>query len=794
MSGISMYGCKENNLQNIDITIPYSKIVCFIGVSGSGKSTIVFDTLYAEGKRRYIESLGVNEAYYLNKIKKPEADYFVGIPPAIALPQNATIRNPRSSVSSISQIGYYLQVLFSSCGDNPRMIPLTASMFNINSPIGGCEKCEGTGEIREFDETLIWPNQELSMMEGGIRLSGAKPGTMKMKFYDSFLKQYGYDVNTPIKQYSNEAKVALLFGQKKNRKYKVEFPGIISQSEKQYKTTKSLTTREKLELFMKRSKCDDCNGTGHNPEILDVTIDGKNIAAYMNMSMGELFEFFSNYSFNDERDKIFLQFKQKFLKNLKLCIDLGIGYLSLARKAITLSGGEIQRLKLVSQISSEISGIVYVLDEPSSGLHMSDIDKVLRAIQNLNNIGNRNTIVLVEHTAKIINAADYIFEIGPGAGEKGGKVVFQGTVEEIWKEPKSISGGYLSGKKVAGLPNFQTYLESKDYIKLVNVHANNLKDVTVDIPLQSMVCVTGVSGSGKTSLVFDAFYQSMCNKRNIGLDEIKNRDYIKSIVLCDQSPIGKSSRSCPATYLDIWGAVRKIFSEQPLAQNKKYTESMFSFNNEGGRCEKCKGEGSIKVEMGFLPEISVVCDVCEGKRFKKEILEVKYKGLSIKDVLDLSIDNALKYFEESKKISEKLLAMQEVGLGYLKLGQATSTLSGGESQRLKLASEIAKTNTGGTMVIFDEPTKGLHFEDVRKLVVIMRKIVDKGNSIIIVEHNADVIASCDYVIDIGPGGGIHGGCIVGAGTPLELSQMDTLTGRVLKDYYSNIKKYEVFLP
>lgn len=786
MNGISMYGCRENNLQNIDVTIPYSKIVCFIGVSGSGKSTVVFDTLYAEGKRRYIESLGVNEAYYLSKVKKPEADYFVGIPPAIALVQNATVRNPRSSVGSISQIGYYLQVLFSSCSDNPRNIPLTSSMFNINSPAGGCEECGGMGEILTFDETLIWPNQNLSMADGGIKLSGAKIGSMKMKFYDSFLKQYGFDIYTPIKNYSNEAKVALLFGQKKNRKYKVEFPGIICENEKLYRTTKSLTTKEKLEFFMSKARCENCGGTGYNPTILDITIERKNIVHYMNLSMEELLEFFTGYSFGDDRDEIFSQIKGKFLRNLKLCVDLGVGYLSLGRKATTLSGGEIQRLKLVSQISSEISGIVYVLDEPSSGLHISDIDKVLLAIKNLNNIGNRNTVVLVEHTARIINASDYIFEIGPGAGEKGGRIISQGMVNEIWADPKSISGKYLSGKCVAGLPNQNVGYKYGDYLRLVNVHANNLRNISIDIPLKSMVCITGVSGSGKTSLVFDAFYQSMYNKRDIGLDKIENREKIKAIVLCDQSPIGKSTRSCPATYLDIWESIRKIFAEQPIAKKKKFSESIFSFNTDGGRCEKCKGEGNIKVEMGFLPEINIICDECEGKRFKKAVLDVKYKGLSINEVLDLSIDKATEYFEDSKKIISKLKAMQKVGLGYLKLGQSTSTLSGGESQRLKLAFEIAKTNSNRTMVIFDEPTKGLHFEDVKKLILVMKELVEKGNSLIIVEHNLDVIASSDYVIDIGPGGGKRGGNIVGIGTPLELTSLNTPTGNVLKDYYEKL--------
>lgn len=785
MEGISMYGCRENNLKNVNITIPYSKIVCFIGVSGSGKSTLVFDTLYAEGKRRYMESLGVNESYFLSKIKKPEADYFEGLPPAIALVQSRTNKNPRSTVGTISQTAYYLQVLFSACGHSAsqKQKELSPSMFNLNSPQGGCMDCNGTGEILEFDELLIWPDQELSVAEGGLKLGGAKAGTTKFKFLDSFLRQFGCDVNTPIKEYPNELKVALLFGQKKNRKFKIEYPGIIMDSEKIYRTTKSLDVREDLERFMKKTKCETCGGTGYNPEILDVMIDGKNIDYYMNLCIEDLTEFLENYTFNDQRDEIWGQMNSKFLKSLHQCIDLGVGYLSLARKATTLSGGELQRLKIVAQISSEISGVVYVLDEPSAGLHASDIDKVLAAVKRLNNVGNKNTIVLVEHTAKMINASDYIFEIGPGAGENGGEIVFQGTVDEICRDKASISGKYLSGACMAGTPNKSDLFKPVETVMLNHVSVNNLKDISVEIPLGGMVCITGVSGSGKTSLIFDAFYQSIYHKRNIGLESIDGRDKIKNVVLCDQSSIGKSSRSCPATYLDIYTPIRKLFAKEELAKKRKYKETFFSFNLAGGRCENCKGEGVLKMNMGFLPEMTITCDECEGKKFKKEILEVKYKDLSIYDVLELSASCAKEFFKGQKAIVAKLEAMEEVGLGYLKLGQPTSMLSGGESQRLKLAAEIAKTNSTGTLLIFDEPTKGLHFEDVKRLLDVMKELVREGHSLLIVEHNLDVIASADYVIDIGPGAGKSGGNIVGTGTPRMIAGLDTPTGRELKKYF-----------
>lgn len=791
MKGISMFGCRENNLKNVDVVIPYSKIVCFIGVSGSGKSTLVFDTLYAEGKRRYIESLGVSEAYYMSKIKKPDADYFIGLPPAIALTQSGTNRNPRSSVGTISQASYYLQVLFSSCGidtDNMHR-EMTPSMFNLNSPHGVCIECDGTGEILDFDELLIWPDQELSVAEGGLKLGGAKKGTTKYKFLDSFLKQYGCDVNTPIKCFSNELKVALLFGQKKNKKFKIEFPGIINDSEKIYKTTKSMDVRKDLERFMKRSVCSCCGGTGYNPDILDVKIGQKNIVSYMDMSIEELVNFWDNYSFLDDRDIIWNQIKKKFLKILHQCVDLGIGYLALSRKATTLSGGELQRLKIVSQISSEISGVVYVLDEPSVGLHASDIDKVLKAIRELHDVGNKNTIVLVEHTAKMIIAADYIYELGPGAGENGGEIIAKGTVEDVCHDSKSISGKYLEGICVAGEPNENFSYRLKDVIGLRHVTANNLRNISVDIPLGGMVCITGVSGSGKTSLIFDAFFQSMYYKRNIGLENIEGREKIKNIVLCDQSSIGKSSRSCPITYLDIYTSIRRLFAKEELAKKRKFKESLFSFNVDGGRCEKCKGEGVLKVNMGFLPEMEVICDVCGGKKFKENILEVKYKGLSIYEVLELSVVQAKDFFVNEKNIIIKLEAMEKVGLGYLKLGQSTSTLSGGESQRLKLAAEIAKTNAKGTLLIFDEPTKGLHFEDVKRLLNVMKELVKVGNTLWIIEHNLDIIASSDYVIDIGPGAGRFGGNIVGKGTPRELAQLNTPTGKELMKYY---KRYSNF--
>lgn len=789
MEGISMYGCRENNLKNINVTIPYGKIVSFIGVSGSGKSTLAFDTLYAEGKRRYMESLGVNESYFLSKIKKPNADHFEGLPPAIALMQNRTNRNPRSTVGTISQMGYYLQVLFSTCSTLPEELKkLTPSMFNLNSPDGICPFCEGLGETLEFDETLIWPNQRLSIAEGGLKLGGAKVGTTKFKFLNSFIQQYGCDVNTPIKDFSNELKVALLFGQKKNRQFKTEFPGIIMENEKLYHTTKSLDVKEDLEKYMVRTPCEECMSTGYRKEILKCLIDNRNINDFTHMELEELLSFLETYHFNDKRDEILETIKPKFIRSLKLCLELGIGYLTMARSANTLSGGEAQRLKIVAQISSEISGIVYILDEPSSGLHASDVDNVLKAIKRLNSIGNKNTVVLVEHTKKLINASDYIFEIGPQAGIHGGNIIASGSLEDIINNENSLSGPYLSNEKNAGILNYNEHFTAIDSIRLNNATINNLKNVTLDIPLKSMVAVTGVSGSGKTSLIFDALYQSLSLNRNIGISSIDGREKIKNIILCDQTSIGKSSRSTPLTYLDIYMPIRKLFAGTEEAKKQKFDETYFSFNIPKGRCESCSGEGSIKVNMGFLPEMNVICSECEGKRFKREILDIKYNGYSIYDILNLSIDEACEVFKDEKAIVNKLNALIRVGLSYIKLGQPTSTLSGGESQRLKLANEIAKTKNEGTLLIFDEPTKGLHFEDVKKLLIVMKELVKAGNSLLIVEHNLDVIASSDYVIDIGPKAGKYGGNIMGTGTPLEIAKLDTKTGNALREYFETIKK------
>jgi len=791
VNGIEVIGCRENNLKNINVTIPYEKITVLVGVSGSGKSSLAFDTLFLEGKRRYMESLGVSESFFLASIRKPDVDYIQGLPPTIAIKQSNYYKNPRSSVGTITQGTYYIQLLFATCSDSVEKSlnskaqkRLTPSAFNLNSPSGMCFNCDGTGELLEFDETLIWPNQNISVGDSGIRLGGPQKGTTKFNFFNSFLNQYGYSINTPIKDLSNEAKVALLFGQRKNKTFKVEFPGIIPQFQKTYKETKSLDLHDEIESFMTRKPCDRCHATGYNPDSLMFYVDGKSIADIMSMNVEELKKFICDLSFDNYKNDILSQIKSNLIPLLSNCIDLGVGYLPFSRKATSLSGGEMQRLRLVSQLSSQISGVLYILDEPSTGMHISDIEKLITAIKKLNEIGNKNTVVLVEHSAEIVNEADYIIEIGPGAGRQGGEIVALGTVSEICANEKSITSKYLSNKLMASSVNYNESFEFGDFIEIISANANNLKDVNIEIPLGCIVSVTGVSGSGKSSLVFDSLYQSLITGRSINASQVNHRGKIKRAVLSDQSPIGKSSRSTVATYTDAFTAIRALFANTQQARKMKFDESHFSYNSKKGQCPFCKGEGYMYIDMSFMPDMKVLCESCHGKRYNTKVLDVLYQGKNIYDILDMTIADVISLFEENKTILSKLQPVYDVGLGYIKLGQPSSSLSGGESQRLKLAYEIARGKRENSLLIFDEPSVGLHFEDVKVLLAVFKKLTEAGCSVIIVEHNVDLIVSSDYVIDIGPAGGENGGKIVGKGTPKQISRLNTPTGRVLNSYYS----------
>lgn len=784
VAGIRMIGCRENNLKNIDICIPYSKIVSFIGVSGSGKSTLVFDTLFAEGKRRFIESLGVNESFFMSKQHRPDADYFLGLPPAIALAQRHNANAARSTAGTISQAAYYIQVLFARCGKNPNSTHLSPSMFNLNSPSGVCPECGGDGWLINFDETRIWPNQELSFSENGILLGGSKPGTTKYSFMVSFIKQFGCNEKTPIRCYPNELKVALLYGQKKNKKYRMDYPGIIPTYEQIYRNTKSLKTRVEIEQYMAKVPCSYCGGLGYNPKSLLVSLGDLNISQVMDLNIDELASFLTKLHVSGKQKKLYDQITPNLFRIISGCQNLGINYLSLSRKTSSLSAGEFQRLHLISQITSQISGVVYVLDEPSSGMHASDVTKLLTAIKSLNEIGNRNTIVMVDHTRSLINASDYVFEMGPGAGILGGQIIAKGTPTEIWNSNHSISGKYLSGECTPGEPNLLSSCAYEKNLRIVGASSHNLKHITVDIPLEKFVCVTGVSGSGKTSLVFNSFLDSVQNKRNINLVRLEGMEHVQKVVLCDQTPIGLSSRSCPMTYLDFYKNIREKFASLQEAKQKKITETHFSFNVDAGRCPKCKGLGSLDLDMAFLPSTTITCDECQGKRFLNAVLTIKFRGKSINDVLNMNVDEALLFFEDDAFIQRKLLALRRVGLGYIALGQSTNTLSGGEAQRLKLAYELSKSMCQHMLFVFDEPSKGLHFEDVKKLLLLFHNIVKSHNSILLIEHNLDIISTADYVIDIGPFAAHNGGEICGSGTPLQISKLNTPTGRALSDYYS----------
>lgn len=819
-----MYGCRENNLKNIDIVIPYSKVTVLTGVSGSGKSTIAYDTLFSEGKRRYIESLGVNESYFLSKTKKPSADLIIGVPPTISLEQNKYIRNPRSTVGTISQINPYLQLLFSTCGalicascqqNNKSTIVIanktscmvcgkkinsfSPSMFSVNSPSGMCFDCEGSGEIMDFDETLIWPDQNLSVGEKGLKLGGPTPGTTKYIFFNSFLKQFGVSIDTPIKNFTNDVKVALLFGVKKSKKFKLEFPGIINEYKKIFKTTKSIKMHTEIQKCMTKAICSTCKGTGLNEKSLAVKINQKNIIEFQKLTISKLKQELCSLVFNDYRDEVFSNIKSKIIETLEILNDLGLGYLTLERKIITLSGGEMQRTRLAAQISSQISGIVYILDEPSIGMHHCDTYKLINTIDKLKHIGNGNTIVLVEHDLNIIKNADYVFDIGPGAGKLGGKIVAHGTPKEIEKNKDSITGKYLSGECIASTPNYsKKYNLNQKHIEIIGAKANNLKNISLRIPLNCLVGITGVSGSGKSSLVCDSFCDVLKLKEyaqtNHITKEIVGYDLINRIIMSDQSPIGKSSRSNPATYSGAYPLIRDIFAKTDTAKKNGFDQGYFSFNSEKGHCKECKGKGYIEVDMSFMNGLKLPCDSCSGQRFLKKILDIDYMGKNINDILNMTVVEGLLFFENYNKITKKLKPIVDVGLGYLQLGQKTSTLSGGESQRLKLAKELTKKKVNNTLFIFDEPSTGLHFEDIIGLLGIFKKLISQGNSIILIEHNLDIIATCDYLIDLGPNGGEEGGEIVGIGTPLEISNFKTLTGKALAEYYNNIsesvKKFE----
>ncbi len=928
-------GACEHNLKNVDVEIPRDKLVVFTGLSGSGKSSLAFDTIYAEGQRRYVESLSSYARQFLGQMEKPKVDYIEGLSPAISIDQKTTSKNPRSTVGTVTEIYDYLRLLYARVGiphcpvcgreisrqsvdtivdriteletgtkiqvlspivsgrkgeyvkelDNVRrsgfvrvridgitydlseqirleknkkhnievivdrlvikdeiksrlsdsvetaaklskgliiidviggeelmfsqnyacpehgvsVEELNPRMFSFNNPFGACPKCSGLGIFMKVSERLVVPDPNLSIRQGAIKASGwsvADGGTIALMYYEALADEYGFSLDTPYKDLSEKAKRAIMYGTdgkriKMQRKsvygegtYMKDFEGILNNIERRYAETTSEYSRNEIEQLMTAVDCPECGGARLKKESLFVTVGGINIYEFCSKSIKDALVFLDGLKLSD-RDMMIADAIIKEIKSrMKFLASVGLDYLTLTRSSGTLSGGESQRIRLATQIGSSLMGVLYILDEPSIGLHQKDNAKLLGTLKELRDLGN--TLIVVEHDEETMLSADYMVDVGPGAGIHGGEIVCAGTPQDIMNCEKSITGQYLSGRKKIPVPTERRTGNGK-FLEVTGAAENNLNNIDVKIPLGEFVCVTGVSGSGKSSLVNEIVYKRLAvelngakrfpgkHKKMLG---IENLDKVIDI---DQSPIGRTPRSNPATYTGVFNDIRELFAMTSDAKSRGYTASRFSFNVKGGRCEACQGDGIMKIEMHFLPDIFVPCEVCRGARYNRETLEVRYKGKSIYDVLEMTVEEAVNFFSAVPKIHKKLSTLFEVGLGYIKLGQAATTLSGGEAQRVKLATELAKPATGRTIYILDEPTTGLHTADVHRLIEVLQKLVDKGNTVLIIEHNLDVIKTADYVIDLGPDGGDKGGSIVAAGTPEKVSRVeDSYTGQYLK--------------
>lgn len=924
MDKIVIKGARVNNLKNIDIEIPRDKFVVLTGLSGSGKSSLAFDTIYADGQRRYVESLSSYARQFLGQMEKPDVDLIEGLSPAISIDQKTTSKNPRSTVGTVTEIYDYLRLLYARIGiphctvcgreitqqtidqmvdrvflleegtkiqvmapivrarkgehikefENARKsgfvrarvdgniydlsekieldknkkhtieividrlvvkdeirsrltdsletaVKLTGgialvnvlegedilfsqnyacpehgvslgemepAMFSFNNPSGACPKCTGLGTFLKVDPELIVPNKALSIRQGAIKASGwefTKSATISQMYMESLAEEYGFSLDVPFKKLPAEACKVIFFGTegkkiKITRKneygegvYYAEFEGIVNNLERRFRETQSNYIRDDITQCMSNMICPDCHGLKLKDEILAVTVGNKNISEFCNMSVNEATDFLDSLSLTAKQQMIAAPIVKEIRARLSFMQSVGLEYLTLARTSATLSGGESQRIRLATQIGSSLVGVLYILDEPSIGLHQKDNDKLIATLKRLRDIGN--TVIVVEHDEDTMRECDFIVDIGPGAGVHGGEVVFAGSVDEIMKCDKSITGQYLSGKKTISLPS-ERRKGNGEFLKIKSASENNLKNINVDIPLGLICCVTGVSGSGKSSLVNEVIYKQLAKSINGARiragehKEILGVENIDKIIDIDQSPIGRTPRSNPATYTGVFTDIRDVFASTNDAKMRGYNSGRFSFNIKGGRCEACEGDGIVKIEMHFLPDIYVPCDVCGGKRYNRETLEIKYKGKSINDVLEMTIEEALYFFDSHPKISRKLQALFDVGLGYVKMGQPATTLSGGEAQRVKLATELAKRSTGKTLYILDEPTTGLHTDDVDKLIKMLALLVEGGNSILIIEHNLDIIKTSDYIIDLGPDGGARGGEIIACGTPEKVSK------------------------
>ena len=929
---IHVKGAREHNLKNIDIKIPRDKLVVLTGLSGSGKSSLAFDTIYAEGQRRYVESLSSYARQFLGQMDKPDVDYIDGLSPAISIDQKTTSQNPRSTVGTVTEIYDYLRLLWANIGtphcpkcgkeihqqtidqiidrlmaleektrvqilapvirgkkgehvkvfedarkqgyvrvrvdgevrdlaeeiklkktqkhnieivvDRVVIRPdargritdsvetatalsgglviadviggeplsfsqnyacedcgisieeLTPRMFSFNNPYGACPVCTGLGMQKRVDPERIIPNPKLSIKQGAIRASGwgnADPGTIAAMYYNALGKKHGFTLDTPAEELSDAAMHELLYGTEEPLELSVSrvsggvmrqpFEGIVTNLERRYKETSSDYARSEIEECMSEIPCPACHGRRLRPEVLAVTIGGLNIAEFSEKSVVKAMEFLQTLRLTEMQHKIGDRVIKEIKDRLGFLQSVGLEYLTLSRASGTLSGGESQRIRLATQIGSSLMGVLYILDEPSIGLHQRDNDKLLATLGRLRDLGN--TLIVVEHDEDTMFAADHIVDIGPGAGRNGGEVVFEGTVDELLKSEKSITGQYLSGRKCIPVPDVRRKGNGKK-LTVKGCAVNNLKHTDFTIPLGTFTCVTGVSGSGKSSFVNEILYKKLAAELNGAKtragahDKITGLSYLDKVINIDQSPIGRTPRSNPATYTGVFNDIRDLFAKTADAKARGYGPSRFSFNVKGGRCEACAGDGLLKIEMHFLPDVYVPCDVCKGKRYNKETLEVRYKGKNIYEVLDMTVDEACEFFANVPKIARRLETMREVGLGYVKLGQSSTTLSGGEAQRAKLATELSKRPTGKTIYILDEPTTGLHVADVHRLVDVLQKLVDAGNTVVVIEHNLDVIKTADYILDLGPEGGDGGGRLVIAGTPEEVAACEnSYTGQYL---------------
>lgn len=930
---IIIKGAREHNLKNIDIELPRDKLIVMTGLSGSGKSSLAFDTIYADGQRRYIESLSSYARMFLGQMEKPDVDSIEGLSPAISIDQKTTSKNPRSTVGTVTEIYDYLRLLYARVGiphcpvcgkeirqqtvdqivDKVMELPertkfqilspivrgrkgeyrkeledlvkqgyarvridgiiydlseqikldknkkhnievvvdrlvmkediksrlsdsldvagnlsgglilidvidgeelsfsqnyacpehgvsieeLVPRMFSFNNPFGACPTCTGLGIFRRIDVDLILPNRDLTIRENAIKASGWKyaDGTIAQMYFDAVANEYGFSVDQPVKELTKEQLDAVLYGtgEKKIKVvrskeqgggvYMTAFEGVVNNLERRYKETTSVYSREDIAQYMGDAVCPDCHGQRLKNEALCVTVCGKNINEFCDMSISEALEFVKSIKLSERDMMIASQILKEIKERLGFLSSVGLEYLTLSRTAGTLSGGESQRIRLATQIGSSLMGVLYILDEPSIGLHQRDNDKLIATLKRLRDLGN--TLIVVEHDEDTMRAADFIVDIGPGAGVHGGEVICAGTLDDIMKCERSITGQYLTGKLKIEVPE-KRRKPTKKWLKITGCRENNLKNITVKVPLGIFTCITGVSGSGKSSLVNEIIYKHLVAKLNRArikpgaFDAFEGTEYLDKVIAIDQSPIGRTPRSNPATYTGVFNDIRELFASTNDAKMRGYTSGRFSFNVKGGRCEACEGDGINKIEMHFLPDIYVPCEVCKGKRYNRETLEVHYRGKNIYDVLEMTVEEGIAFFENHEKIKRKLQTLYDVGLGYVKIGQPATTLSGGEAQRVKLASELSKRATGKTVYILDEPTTGLHTADVHKLIDVLQKLTDGGNTVLVIEHNLDVIKTADYIIDMGPEGGSGGGTVIATGTPEDVAANPvSYTGRYL---------------